>query len=155
MVLALTLRTGSSGCRQDSLATEETWIKKKERNKMRTVLPRSCLVLAIAAAPLIAGCATKSSVEMAQATANQALQVGQGAQAAAQGAQQRADQAQQTAQNAMAAAQTAQNTASQAQATATAAQQSATQAQASLDQARAAAREAIERSQVAARGPRG
>jgi hypothetical protein len=97
---------------------------------MRSVLRRSTLLLAIAAAaPLISGCATKAEVEMAQSTANQALATAQSATSAAQAAQQRADQAQQTATNAQSAAQSAQASAAAAQASSAAAQASSAAAQ--------------------------
>jgi hypothetical protein len=130
---------------------------KKERN-MRSVLRRSTLLLAIAAAaPLIAGCATKAEVEMAQATANQALATAQSATSAAQAAQQRADQAQQTATAAQSAANTAQASAAAAQASSAAAQASASAAQQAANQASSDVRAAQERAATfaQARGPRG
>lgn len=127
---------------------------KKERN-MRS---RSTLLLAIAAAaPLIAGCATKASVEMAQATANQALATAQSATSAAGAAQQRADQAQQTAQLAQSTAQSATTAAAAAQASSAAAQASAAAAQQAANQANANVAAAEQRVQTfaQARGPRG
>ena len=81
--------------------------KKKEHN-MRSVVRRSVLLVAIAAMPLIAGCATRDSVEMAQATANQALSTAQAAANSAQQAQASATQANQTAGTAQMTAQNAQ-----------------------------------------------
>jgi hypothetical protein len=131
---------------------------KKER-KMRTVLRRSALLLAIAAAaPLIAGCATKAEVEMAQSTANQALATAQSATSAAQAAQQRADQAQQTAQAAQSSANSAQASAAAAQASSAAAQASASAAQQAANQANSnltAAEQRVQQSFAQARGPRG
>jgi hypothetical protein len=131
---------------------------KKERN-MRTVLRRSALLLAIvAAAPLIAGCATKAEVEMAQSTANQALATAQSATGAAQAAQQRADQAQQTATAAQGAANSAQASAAAAQASSAAAQASSAAAQQAANQASSdvrAAQERVQQSFAQARGPRG
>jgi hypothetical protein len=129
----------------------------KERN-MRSVLRRSTLLLAIAAAaPLIAGCATRASVEMAQATANQALATAQSATSAAAAAQDRADQAQQTAQTAQASAQAATVSAAAAQTSAAAATTVAAAAQTSASQALADARAADQRAATfaQARGPRG
>jgi hypothetical protein len=147
---------GSCGCRRHALTTEETG-SKKERD-MRSVLRKSPLLLAIAAAaPLIAGCATKAEVEMAQATANQALATAQSATSAAQAAQQRADQAQQTAQLAQSTAQSATSAAAAAQASSAAAQASAAAAQQAANQASSDVRAAQERAATfaAARGPRG
>src|SRR5260221_13106418 len=93
---------------------------------MRKFLGMTSL-LATFGATLLAGCASTESVEMAQATANHAVQ-------AAQVADQKAEQAGQAAQNAHQAAQQAQATANTAQAIA-----SSAQATASSDQATAQA----------------
>src|SRR5262245_26065952 len=85
----------------------------REEFYMHSVLRRSAIALAMAAAPFVTGCASVESVEMAQATANQALSTAQSATSAAQAAQQRADQANQQAQNAFAAAQSAQSSATE------------------------------------------
>jgi hypothetical protein len=153
---AQTLRTGFADVGTTRWRLERLDLK-KERN-MGTVLRRSTLLAIAAAAPLISGCATRDSVEMAQSTANQALATAQSATSAAQAAQQRADQAQQTAQAAQSSANSAQASASAAQASSAAAQASSAAAQQAANQASSDVRAAQERAAqtfAQARGPRG
>ena len=96
---------------------------------MRKFLGMTSL-LATFGATLLAGCASTESVEMAQATANHAVQAAQVADQKAEQAGQSAQNAHQAAQQAQATANTAQATASSAQATASAAAQSSAEARA-------------------------
>jgi hypothetical protein len=122
---------------------------------MSNAFRKSCFFVVIIA-PLVSGCVRGEAIEMAQATANQALATAQGSATAAQAAQASADSAQATAQSAAAAAQSAQNSATQAVAAASSAQRSAAASEASLAEARANAAAALQRAQFqTARGPRG